>query len=65
MGELSQSCEIRRAFTNTKMFDVNNSANEHELSQPFTGGAFEIIVEIFQHKLIERGLIHEELEKLA
>lgn len=64
MGELSQSREIRRAFNNKKMSDVDPNG-EHNLSEPFTGGAFDILVEVFQHNLIERGLISEELGKRA
>jgi len=59
MGELSQSYEIRMAFNDKKMSNVGTE--EHDLSEPFTGGAFDILVEVFQHNLIERGLISEEL----
>ncbi|WP_346887393.1 hypothetical protein [Clostridium sp. UBA1056] len=41
------------------MSDVGTE--EHDLSQPFTGGAFDILVEVFQNNLIKRGLISEEL----
>lgn len=61
MGELSQSREIRMAFNNKKMSDVGTEA--HDLSKPFTGGAFDILVEVFEHNLIKKGLISEELGK--
>ncbi|NRT87280.1 hypothetical protein [Clostridium beijerinckii] len=61
MGELSQSREIRMAFNDKKMSDVG--AEEHDLSEPFTGGAFDILVEIFERNLIERVLISEDLGK--
>lgn len=41
------------------MSDVETEA--HDLSEPFTGGAFDILVEVFQHNLIKRGLICKEL----
>lgn len=59
VGELSDAREIRIAFNNMKMSDVGTE--EHDLSQPFTGGAFDILVEVFQHNLIKRELISEEL----
>ncbi|MGN2665173.1 hypothetical protein [Bacillus altitudinis] len=65
MGELSQATEIRRAFNDKKMSCVDSPEEEHILSEPFTGGAFDILVEMFQHNLIERGLISEELGKRA
>lgn len=65
MGELSQSREIRMAFNDIKMSDVDDPSEEHMLSQPFTGGAFDILVEVFQHNLIERGFISEKLGKRA
>lgn len=61
MGELSQSREIRMAFNDKKMHDVGTEP--HDLSEPFTGGSFDILVEVFQHNLIERGLISEDLGK--
>ncbi|MFS0906675.1 hypothetical protein AB3N02_27010 [Priestia aryabhattai] len=65
MGELSQSREIRMAFNNKKISDVDSPSEEHMLSEPFTGGAFDILVEVFQHNLIERGFVSKELGKRA
>jgi hypothetical protein len=59
MGELSQAREIRMAFNNKKMSKVGTEA--HDLSEPFTGGAFDILVEVFEHNLIKKGLISKEL----
>ncbi|WP_258297059.1 hypothetical protein [Paenibacillus peoriae] len=70
MGELSDSRQIRLAFNNMKMSDVKPVFDEilgkwvkkpHNLSQPFTGGAFDVLVEVFQQNLIERNLITPEL----
>ncbi|MDP7978869.1 hypothetical protein [Bacillus multifaciens] len=63
VGELSKAREIRKAFNNKKMSDVGREA--HDLSEPFTGGAFDVLVEIFQNNLIERGLISQDLGKHA
>ena len=65
MGELSDSRQIRIAFNNKKMSDDDITNEEHNLSLPFTGGAFDILVEVFQHNLIERNLISKELGKHA
>lgn len=63
LGELRNGRSIRIAFNNKKMSDVSREA--HDLSEPFTGGAFDILVEMFQIDLIERGLISQELGNRA
>ncbi|MCY8953216.1 hypothetical protein MOE39_05015 [Bacillus cereus] len=59
IGELRDGRSIRIAFNNKKMSDV--SQRPHDLSKPFTGGAFDILVMIFQMILIEVNLIPKEL----
>jgi hypothetical protein len=44
---------------------VDGYKNEHELSQPLTGAIFDILADIFQESLLERGLISPEVEELA
>lgn len=63
MGELRNGRSIRVAFNNKKMRDVSREA--HDLSEPFTGGAFDILVEIFQINLIEKNLISQQLGEQA
>ncbi|WP_258297986.1 hypothetical protein [Paenibacillus peoriae] len=63
VGELRNGREIRLAFNDKKMRGI--SREEHALSEPFTGGAFDILVEIFQRNLIERDLISQELGDLS
>ncbi|SYX83628.1 hypothetical protein [Paenibacillus alvei] len=63
VGELSQTREIRKAFNDKKMSDVNNEP--HDLSEPFVGGAFDVLVEVFQNNLIQRSLISKELGQRA
>lgn len=63
MGELRYGRSIREAFNNKKMSEVSSEA--HDLSEPFTGGAFDILIEMFQINLIEHGLISQQLGERA
>ena len=63
VGELNESKCIRSAFNYMKMSDMIGVTEEHDLSLPFTGGAFDVLVEIYEHNLIEQGTIPEELGK--
>jgi hypothetical protein len=59
VGELSKTEQIRIAFNSYRMPDVGTEP--HERSLPLTGGVFDVLVEIFQKKLVERGLITRDL----
>jgi len=59
VGELSHSHEVRVAFNSYRMSDVGNEP--HERSLPLTGGIFDIMVEVFQKKLVEQNLISRAL----
>ncbi|TKH13715.1 hypothetical protein FC694_19195 [Bacillus wiedmannii] len=59
LAELSDSKEIRIVFNYEKFTTV--SRQPHSLSLPFTGGAFDAMVEIFQTLLIERNIIPRSL----
>lgn len=59
LGELPDGREIRRAFNDYKMSDVNKEP--HNLSQPLTGAIFDIFVDAFQMELVRRGLITQQL----
>jgi hypothetical protein len=59
VGELSESREIRSAFNSLRMSDVGDES--HDRSQPLTGGCFDVMVEIFQKRLVARGLITQDL----
>jgi len=56
-----------RSANNTHTMDefVDGYRNEHDLSQPLTGAIFDILADIFQESLVERGLITPEVEDLA
>lgn len=60
VGELDKTRQIRKVFNYDKMSTVNRG-EEHSLSLPFTGGAFDVLVEIYENNLIERDAIPQEL----
>ncbi len=59
VGELSDSREIRVAFNNVRMSEVNDEP--HDRSVPLTGGVFDVMVEVYQKGLVKRGLITQDL----
>lgn len=59
VGELSESREIRVAFNYYRMSDVGTEPNDRSL--PLTGAIFDVMVEMFQKYLVERGLISQTL----
>jgi hypothetical protein len=61
VGELSQSRQIRVAFNSVRMIDVGDEP--HDRSLPLTGGIFDIMVEVFQKRLVQRELISEDLAR--
>lgn len=69
-AELSPTHQIRSASNSIRMGDVPDvripferlsEPDRHLLSQPLTGAVFDILVELFQTILVQRGLIREEL----
>jgi hypothetical protein len=58
-AELSNSRQLRIAFNNVRMSDVGEEP--HDRSRPLTGGIFDILVEVFQKSLVEKGLITKDL----
>jgi hypothetical protein len=59
VGELSDSREIRVAFNYARMSDVGDEP--HDRSLPLTGGIFDVMVEVYQKKLVQRSLITQDL----
>ena len=72
IGELSQTQQIRIADNTTRMRDLEGleldtsgewidptgaGRNAHDLAQPMTGAVFDILVEIYQDRLVARGII--------
>jgi hypothetical protein len=77
IGELSGTQQIRVADNETRMADVRGldvtpdgawidptgeGRNAHDLAQPFTGAVFDFLVDIYQDRLVSRGLIGEVLD---
>ncbi len=61
-AELSPRDQIRLASNDVKLSQFSAGwEDEHALSQPLTGAIFDIIVDIFQELLVERGLIPREI----
>lgn len=65
VGELSKTEQIRTASNPHKMSDFAAGwTDEHLLSQPLTGALFDILVDVFDENLLERGLISARAEDL-
>ena len=65
-AELAENEQIRLASNPSTMLDfVVGWVDEHDLSLPLTGAMFDILVDIFHERLLERGLISPEVEDLA
>jgi hypothetical protein len=65
-AELSVSEQIRVASNRSRMSDFADGwTDEHDLSLPLTGCAFDIFVDIFHELLVKRRLISRGLEELS
>jgi hypothetical protein len=65
-AELDTNTQIRLASNSLTLADFANGwHDEHALSQPMTGAVFDILVDIFQGMLVERGLIGRDAADLA
>src|SRR5208337_3470066 len=61
-AELSPHDEIRIASNDVKLSHFAAGwDDEHALSQPLTGAIFDILVDLFQEVLVERGLIPRDV----
>ncbi len=72
IGELSGTSQIRIADNTLKMSDVADADTpvqllcepaKHSIAQPLTGAVFDILVDIYQQTLVERGLISASLDR--
>jgi hypothetical protein len=65
-GELSDNDQVRLAGNGLKLSDFAAGwSNEHDLSLPFTGAMFDVLVDVFHRGLLERGLIGRDVEGLV
>ena len=66
IGALSKSQQIRVASNRLQMRDLaGRPVDEHTLSQPLTGALWDIWVDLFHERLLDRGLIGRSVEELA
>jgi hypothetical protein len=63
VGELSESRQIRIAFNDQRYSPLVTEA--HDLSVPLTGAIFDILVDVFQRRLVEGGYITQQLATLS
>lgn len=65
LGEIAGSRQIRKLFNSKKMstlkWDPDPDAYKYELGSPFAGGAFDVLVEVYQRGLVRRGAISPAL----
>jgi hypothetical protein len=66
IGELNRRQHVRNALNAWTMQDayeefVDENSRQYQLSLPFTGGAFEVLVEIYEQGLLQRGVVTEAL----
>ena len=66
LGELSSTTQIRIASNATKMSEFALGwSDEHDLSEPLTGAVFDLLLDIYEANLVERGLIPPDLAELS
>lgn len=66
LGELSATTQIRIADNSATMSEFALGwSDEHELSEPFTGAVFDLLLDIYQAHLVARGLIPRSLADMV
>jgi hypothetical protein len=66
LGELSSTTQIRIASNSTRMSEFALGwVDEHDLSEPLTGAIFDLLLDLYQATLVERGLIPRDLAEIA
>ena len=66
IGELSEIEQIRVASNDHKMSEFRAGWHkEHDLSLPLTGAIFDVLVDLYQYNLAQRGLISSQLARLS
>jgi hypothetical protein len=70
VGELNRRQQVRNALNGWTMSAaedefVDDDRRKYQLSLPFTGGAFEVLVEIYEQGLLQRGVIAEGLVRTS
>jgi hypothetical protein len=74
IGELSETAQIRVADNGLRMSDLPDTERptellcqpaRHQLAQPLTGALFDVLVDVYQQRLVDRGLIDEALDRMS
>ncbi len=74
IGELSETTQIRLASNALTLDDVPDLhtpvaqlsyPQRHHMSLPLTGAVFDMLVDVFQHLLVQDGLITSELDAMS
>ena len=65
-AELSTTDQIRLASNSVKMSKFAFGwDDEHDLSEPLTGAIFDILVDVFQEVLVDRGVISRQIADMS
>ena len=66
LAELSTTTQIRIASNNSRMSEfVLGWSDEHDIAEPLTGAVFDLLLDLYQAGLVERGLIPAGLAELS
>ena len=66
IGELSNVAQVRIASNSRKLSDFADGwSDSHFLAQPLVGAIFDCLVDVYQTRLLETGLIAPELRRLS
>jgi hypothetical protein len=66
IGELSDVAQVRVASNSRKLSEFEDSwSDAHFLAQPLVGAVFDCLVDVYQDRLLDAGLIDRELRRLA
>ena len=66
IGELSEIAQVRVASNSRKLSEFAEGwSKPHDLGQPLVGAMFDCLVDVYQDRLMQAGLIDEELGRLT
>jgi hypothetical protein len=66
LGELSEIAQVRVASNSRKLSEFEDGwSDSHFLAQPLVGAIFDCLVDVYQARLLQAGLIDPELARLT
>jgi len=66
LGELSATTQLRIASNSARMEEFALGwSNEHDLSEPLTGAVFDLMIDLYEGYLVERGAIPASLAAMV